>query len=741
MSSIRHYSDSEEEEEEEVEDQNWDDWEAEEDDATEEQGLNPQLLCLFCDSFYNSCSSLFKHCASAHSFDFHEIKKANKLDFYKCFKLINYIRTQVDSLTNPMNKWNNGTCVFSRCICMCCTVAADKCWDWGKICCSDKELKNHLLEADNFEESIIPWDDDRYLNPFLQDDALLYRFDEDGDFEDEDDAMSFDSKELAMHLSQFERLKIDEEDISSKYTSEHKSSCENGEKEVKFSFDKGTNTANPSESLVNGVSDIADGPSAIETTGNRKGTVSCLKIAADEIKNRNKNYFGAYSSFGIHRDMISDKVRTDAYRQALLENPSLLKSAVVMDVGCGTGILSLFAAQAGASRVFAVEASEKMAAVATQIAKDNNLLRNGSSGEGSQHNGVIEVVQGMIEELENADRIQPHSVDVLVSEWMGYCLLYESMLSSVLFARDRWLKPGGAVLPDTATMFVAGFGRGGASISFWENVYGFNMSCIGREVDDNAAGIPIVDVIDSCNIVTTTEVLQVKTCLLITSFQYVELINNYLRPRTMTRLLKLKLFRWIYQGELVCNTTKFETFHLNHLSFKIQLVPMPSTSFDLATMQPKQMEFTADLELEPKFDAPLHHPSGSKSTTNWCHGLVLWFETGFTERFCKEKPVNLSTSPYGPSTHWSQTILTFREPIAIASNVNSEKLALVGTNDCPAVRIQLRVSIVRALQHRSIDISLELTGIGHDGRKQRIKHNYCHKLTLNLIKENGVSEI
>ncbi|KAK4483568.1 hypothetical protein RD792_010767 [Penstemon davidsonii] len=622
MSSIRHYSDSEEEEEEEVEDQNWDDWEAEEDDATEEQGLNPQLLCLFCDSCYNSCSSLFKHCASAHSFDFHEIKKANKLDFYKCFKLINYIRTQ---------------------------VAADKRWDWGKICCSDKELKNHLLEADKFEESIIPWDDDRYLNPFLQDDALLHRFDEDGDFEDEDDAMSFDSKELAMHLSQFERLKIDEEDISSKYASEHKSPCENGEKEVKFSFDKGANTANPSESLVNGVSDIADGPSAIENTGNRKGTVSCLKIAADEIKNRNKNYFGAYSSFGIHRDMISDKVRTDAYRQALLENPSLLKSAVVMDVGCGTGILSLFAAQAGASRVFAVEASEKMAAIATQIAKDNNLLHNGSSGEGSQHNGVIEVVQGMIEELENADRIQPHSVDVLVSEWMGYCLLYESMLSSVLFARDRWLKPGGAVLPDTATMFVAGFGRGGASISFWENVYGFNMSCIGREVDDNAAGIPIVDVIDSCNIVTTTEVLQ---------------------------------------------------------------------SFDLATMQPKQMEFTADVELGPKFDAPLHHPSGSKSTTNWCHGLVLWFETGFTKRFCKEKPVNLSTSPYGPSTHWSQTILTFREPIAMASNVNSEKLTLVGTNDCPAVRIQSRISIVRALQHRSIDISLELTGIGRDGRKR-----------------------
>lgn len=58
----------------------------------------------------------------------------------------------------------------------------------------------------------------------------------------------------------------------------------------------------------------------------------------------------------------------------------------------------------------------------------------------------------MVEELDRSIQLQPHSVDVLLSEWMGYCLLYESMLSSVLLARDRWLKPGGAILPDTATI-------------------------------------------------------------------------------------------------------------------------------------------------------------------------------------------------------------------------------------------------------------------------------------------------
>lgn len=69
-----------------------------------------------------------------------------------------------------------------------------------------------------------------------------------------------------------------------------------------------------------------------------------------------------------------------------------------------------------------------------------------------EHSGVLEVANSMVEELEKSIKIQPHSVDVLVSEWMGYCLLYESMLTSVLYARDRWLKPGGAILPDTATM-------------------------------------------------------------------------------------------------------------------------------------------------------------------------------------------------------------------------------------------------------------------------------------------------
>lgn len=46
------------------------------------------------------------------------------------------------------------------------------------------------------------------------------------------------------------------------------------------------------------------------------------------------------------------------------------------------------------------------------------------------------MLQGKAEEVE-----LPEKVDVIVSEWMGYMLLYETMLPSVLYVRDKWLKP------------------------------------------------------------------------------------------------------------------------------------------------------------------------------------------------------------------------------------------------------------------------------------------------------------
>jgi type I protein arginine methyltransferase len=88
-----------------------------------------------------------------------------------------------------------------------------------------------------------------------------------------------------------------------------------------------------------------------------------------------------------------------------------------------------------------------------QVAKNNGLLHDENKDmKQKKISEVVSVVHTKAEELDHKVQIPPDGFDVLVSEWMGYCLLYESMLSSVLYARDHFLKPGGAILPDTATI-------------------------------------------------------------------------------------------------------------------------------------------------------------------------------------------------------------------------------------------------------------------------------------------------
>jgi protein arginine N-methyltransferase 1 len=137
--------------------------------------------------------------------------------------------------------------------------------------------------------------------------------------------------------------------------------------------------------------------------------------------------------------MLRDKLRTNAYREAIYRNKHLFKGKTVLDVGCGTGILSLFAASAGAKKVFAVD----MASItnqAKQIVEENG------------YQDVIEVINGKIEEL----TLPVDTVDIIISEWMGYCLIYESMMDSVLFARDKWLRKDGKgmIFPDKATIYI-----------------------------------------------------------------------------------------------------------------------------------------------------------------------------------------------------------------------------------------------------------------------------------------------
>lgn len=75
--------------------------------------------------------------------------------------------------------------------------------------------------------------------------------------------------------------------------------------------------------------------------------------------------------------------------------------------------------------------------------------------------------------------------DVIVSEWMGYFLFFEGMLDSVIYARDKHLKEGGTLLPNRCNISLIGFGDmkfHNKYVKFWDDVYGFNMSCMVKEI-------------------------------------------------------------------------------------------------------------------------------------------------------------------------------------------------------------------------------------------------------------------
>jgi type I protein arginine methyltransferase len=195
-------------------------------------------------------------------------------------------------------------------------------------------------------------------------------------------------------------------------------------------------------------------------------------------------YFDSYSHHAIHEEMLKDEVRTSTYQNAIINNCHLFKDKVVLDVGCGTGILSMFAVQAGAKHCYGVDCSSIIDQAKLIVAK------NGFSD-------VITLIKGKIEEIE----LPVDSVDILISEWMGYCLLYESMLDTVLFARDKWLVKGGIILPDKATLYICGIEDEAVKrdrIDFWSNVYGFDMT----PIQEIALREPVVDVVDAKALVT-----------------------------------------------------------------------------------------------------------------------------------------------------------------------------------------------------------------------------------------------
>jgi SAM-dependent methyltransferase len=146
-------------------------------------------------------------------------------------------------------------------------------------------------------------------------------------------------------------------------------------------------------------------------------------------------YFKRYGDLELHRRMVGDRRRTDAFARAIEQ--AVHPKDIVLDLGTGTGILAMLAAKAGAARVYAIDQSE-IAQVAANLVKANGLQK------------TIHVFRGPADELHLEEK-----VDLLISEWLGHLAFVEGMLDDVLIARDKHLRTNGRMLPMRVAAFIA----------------------------------------------------------------------------------------------------------------------------------------------------------------------------------------------------------------------------------------------------------------------------------------------
>lgn len=182
---------------------------------------------------------------------------------------------------------------------------------------------------------------------------------------------------------------------------------------------------------------------------------------------------GGFASPAEHFMMIRDTIRVSAYRRAIFNH---CKDKTVVEIGCGTGILSIFAAKAGARRVIAIEES--------QIADYAEAM--------FEANGVADRVE--LRRANSRDVTVDERADVIIHEVLGVDPFHENVLPYIEDARERLLAPGGRLIPFALDVECVGFevedrpyldrARACAELSELEGLYGVDFAAYRRLLND-----------------------------------------------------------------------------------------------------------------------------------------------------------------------------------------------------------------------------------------------------------------
>lgn len=393
-----------------------DDADVDEWEVAEEQ--NDPVRCLFCEQISPTMTVAIRHAKEVHGFDLGEVRRRFQLDEYSYIKMINYIRREgVDA-----EVFRSGTSAF--------------------------------------------WTDDKYLKPVENETWLMFDLDEldeillngngvgggGGPRDNGNDV----GDTMTLTTDQYRKLQGIINELTAQLR-EKENLLQHAASDIEKMKESFRNLLEQQEAKKS----RAPEEKIAKIREELKHCVSTVAVEDDQ------GYFNTYSHFGIHHDMLSDYVRTSSYRDAILDNGAIFKDKTVLDLGCGTAILSMFAAKAGAKEVISVDQSD-IIYQAMDIVRRNKIDN-------------IKFVKGRLEDSE----LPVEKVDIIVSEWMGYFLLFEGMMDSVIYARKQYLKEGGFILPNRCNISLAGYGdleRHNEFIGFWKDVYGFDMSCMKKEV-------------------------------------------------------------------------------------------------------------------------------------------------------------------------------------------------------------------------------------------------------------------